>query len=178
MRRVILESPYAAGAVEQWAVAATIADNVAYAKRCMLDCLGRGDAPIASHLLWTQDGLLDDLDPDQRKAGIEAGLAWGPVADAAVFYVDRGASRGMIAAAERYASLGVSMEWRTLERGPVFAPRAMLAIRDLQAAARGNLQEGAAGDFNRALDNFYASLRNSGAGRLLEKLAEALGRRG
>lgn len=178
MRRVILESPYAAGAVEQWAVAATIADNVAYAKRCMLDCLGRRDAPIASHLLWTQDGLLDDRDPDQRKAGIEAGLAWGPVADAAVFYVDRGASRGMLAAAERYASVGVKMEWRSLAARPLCHPRAMLAIVELERASRYRLEDGALADIDRARENFYSALRNSGAGRLLEKLSEALGRRG
>lgn len=50
---------------------------------------------MASHLLYTQYGILKDRDPEERKLGIEAGLAWGPVADATVVYMDRGFSPGM-----------------------------------------------------------------------------------
>ncbi len=50
MRRTIIESPYAGD----------IQGNLAYAKRCVLDSLSRGEAPIASHLLFTLDGILDD----------------------------------------------------------------------------------------------------------------------
>lgn len=46
MRRVIVESPYA-GEVEA---------NVTYARACVRDCVLRGEAPIASHLLFTQPG--------------------------------------------------------------------------------------------------------------------------
>ena len=90
MRRVMLESPYA-GKVER---------NVAYARACLADSLARGEAPIASHLLYTQPGVLDDENEDERALGIAAGLAWKPVAHAQVFYVDLGWSRGMCAAAE------------------------------------------------------------------------------
>ncbi|WP_242137359.1 hypothetical protein [Sphingomonas sp. TREG-RG-20F-R18-01] len=89
MRRVILESPYA-GDVER---------NVAYARACLADSLARGEAPIASHLLYTQPGVLDDSKPGERAHGIAAGLAWKSVADAQVFYVDLGWSNGMCAAA-------------------------------------------------------------------------------
>ena len=85
MRRVILESPYA-GDVE---------GNLAYARLCVRDCLLRGEAPIASHLLYTQPGILDDLIPEERRLGINAGLAWGPVAEATVVYTGRGISKGM-----------------------------------------------------------------------------------
>ena len=88
MRLVILESPYA-GDVEA---------NVSYARACMHDCLLRGESPIASHLLYTQPGVLDDLVPDERALGIAAGLAWRPVAHYSVFYAGRGWSRGMLAA--------------------------------------------------------------------------------
>ena len=44
--------------------------------------LARGEAPIASHLLYPQ--VLDDADPFQRQQGIAAGLAWAAVADATV----------------------------------------------------------------------------------------------
>lgn len=85
MRRVILESPYAGD----------IATNLKYARACVRDCLLRGEAPLASHLLYTQDGILKDEVPEERALGIKAGLAWGWVADATVVYVDLGISRGM-----------------------------------------------------------------------------------
>ena len=71
MRRVIVESPYA-GDIER---------NLAYARAGIRDCLKRGEAPIASHLLYTQPGILDDDDGEERQLGIEAGLAWIGVAD-------------------------------------------------------------------------------------------------
>lgn len=93
---VILESPYA-GSVER---------NVHYARRAMRHSLSLGEYPIASHLLYTQPGILDDLDPAQRSLGIEAGLAWRRVADRAVFYTDLGWSAGMIAARQVYMAEG------------------------------------------------------------------------
>ena len=86
MKLVILESPFA-GAVDA---------NLSYGRRCMRDCLERGEAPFASHLLYTQPGVLDDTKPVERKLGIEAGLLWGTMADATVVYIDRGVSRGMV----------------------------------------------------------------------------------
>ena len=80
MRRVILESPYA-GNVEE---------NVAYARAAVRDSLLRGESPIASHLLYTQPGILKDDVPDERQLGIEAGLAWRFAADATVVYQDLG----------------------------------------------------------------------------------------
>lgn len=85
MRLVILESPFA-GEVEQ---------NVEYARRAVRDSLSRGEAPIASHLLYTQPGILRDENPAERQWGIDAGLAWATAAEATVVYVDRGISRGM-----------------------------------------------------------------------------------
>lgn len=104
MRLVILESPYA-GDVEE---------NVAYARACVGDCLRRGEAPIASHLLFTQPGILDDHKPDERALGIAAGTAWIPKADAMVVYTDRGMSRGMNAAAMLATNIGLHIEYRSL----------------------------------------------------------------
>jgi hypothetical protein len=104
MKMVILESPYA-GDVQK---------NVAYARACVRDSLLRGEAPIASHLLYTQPGILDDDEADERRLGIDAGLAWLRVAQASIVYTDRGISRGMrygIAAANE---AGVPVEYRTL----------------------------------------------------------------
>lgn len=91
MKLVIIESPFA-GDVEA---------NTLYARRCVRDSLGRGEAPIASHLLYTQPGILDDLNPVERMWGIQAGLAWRHVADGSVVYTDRGISRGMECGIER-----------------------------------------------------------------------------
>lgn len=102
MRLVIVESPYA-GDVEA---------NVEYARACLIDCLHRGEAPLASHLLYTQ--VLDDLQPDQRAAGIEAGLAWAVKADATVVYTDRGTSRGMQYGIEHAQNHGRPVEYRLL----------------------------------------------------------------
>lgn len=102
MKRVILESPYA-GDVER---------NLAYAHRCIRDSLSRGEAPIASHLLYT--GALDDAVPSDRERGIAAGLAWLPAVSASVVYCDLGISEGMtqgIAAAKR---AGVNVEYRMI----------------------------------------------------------------
>lgn len=105
MRLVILESPYA-GDIEA---------NVAYARRALRDALSRGEAPIASHLLYTQPGVLRDDVPAERQWGIDAGLSWGRVAEATVVYTDRGISRGMeygIAAAKVARR---PVEFRTLD---------------------------------------------------------------
>lgn len=83
MRLVIVESPYA-GEVEL---------NLRYLRACMLDCLLRGEAPFASHALYTQ--VLEDDDPPQRALGIAAGFAWAAQADKTVVYTDRGISNGM-----------------------------------------------------------------------------------
>lgn len=82
MIRVVVESPYRG----------EVARNVAYARRCVRDCLHRGESPIASHLLLTQPGILNDEIPNDRWLGIEAGLAWVQVADLMAVYTDFGIS--------------------------------------------------------------------------------------
>jgi hypothetical protein len=49
--------------------------NVKYARACIRDNLVRGEAPIASHLLFTQLDSLDDAILEERQLGINAGLA-------------------------------------------------------------------------------------------------------
>jgi hypothetical protein len=110
VRLVILESPFAAD------TPAEQAQNIAYARQCVRHSLSVGEAPSASHLLYTQPGILDDNDPDERQWGIDAGLAWRKVAEASVVYMDRGISRGMefgIAAAKE---AGIPVEYRRIGR--------------------------------------------------------------
>lgn len=104
MTLVIIESPYA-GDIEA---------NVAYARSAMRDSILRGEHPIASHLLYTQPGILRDEIPEERQRGIDAGLAWRAVADKAVFYIDRGWSGGMTAARAIYECEGFPYEERSL----------------------------------------------------------------
>lgn len=105
MKRVVLESPFA-GDIES---------NIAYAKKCIADCLHRGEAPIASHLLFTQPGILDDSKPEERKLGIAAGHAWTGVAHSVVVYTDRGISSGMDRGIKAAIEAGTPVEYRTIE---------------------------------------------------------------
>lgn len=107
MRLVIIESPYA-GDIES---------NVEYARACVRDSLSRGEAPIASHLLYTQPGILRDEVPAERQWGIDAGLAWKKVAEASVVYTDRGITRGMEYGIKAAKDAGIPIEYRLLGVG-------------------------------------------------------------
>ncbi len=102
---VIVESPFN-GDVEK---------NIEYTKKCMRDCFMRGEFPFASHLLYTQKGLLDDTIPEERKLGIEAGLTWGKYAGATIVYTDLGISEGMKQGIERAKKDGRPIEFRKLD---------------------------------------------------------------
>lgn len=102
MRLIILETPYA-GDVDT---------NVCYARACLYACLQRGEAPLASHLLYPQ--VLDDKTPKERAWGIEAGLAWGAKAEATVVFTDRGISDGMRQGIKRAEAEGRPVEMRAL----------------------------------------------------------------
>jgi len=104
MRLVVIESPYA-GDVEA---------NETYARRALADSLARGEAPLASHLLYTQPGVLDDTDPKQRLQGIEAGFSWGEKADLTAVYVDRGTSAGMEMGIAASKAAGRPVEFRSI----------------------------------------------------------------
>ena len=104
MKLVIIESPFA-GDVEK---------NTHYARACVRDSLLRGEAPIASHLLYTQEGILNDDVPEERQHGIDAGLVWRTVAQASVVYTDLGISKGMEYGIKAAQDAGVPVEYRTL----------------------------------------------------------------
>jgi hypothetical protein len=112
MRLVIVESPFA-GDVQR---------NLEYARACMKDCLHRGEAPFASHTIYTQPGVLNDDDPGERTYGIKAGLAWGAKADATVVYVDFGISRGMELGIKNAQIMGRPIEYRSLFTGEAPLP--------------------------------------------------------
>lgn len=123
MKRVIIESPYAGHGDSDYERRLATRVNITYARACVRDSVIRGEAPIASHLLFTQAGILNDDIPAERELGIAAGLAWREVADLSVFYTDRGWSRGMLAALDSLGPAVNRTEIRALF-GPIQWPPA------------------------------------------------------
>ena len=105
MKKVILESPFADD----------VDKNISYAKQCIRDCLKRGEAPIASHLLFTQEGILNDNNKCERALAIAAGLAWSDACDYVVVYTDYGITKGMQLGIEAHMRAGTKVLYRTLE---------------------------------------------------------------
>lgn len=123
MLKVILESHYAGD----------VARNLTYARRALRDSLLRGEAPLASHLLYTQEGVLDDTVPEERKRGIEAGFAWRADAKKTVVYLDYGMSKGMEVGIDDARKRGIECEYRVIgKNGEPLAYEAELAeLRDI-----------------------------------------------
>jgi len=120
MRRVIVESPYKGNLIQRWF-------NRRYARACLHDCLRRGEAPFASHLLYTQPGVLRDGVALEREQGIRAGLAWGGMGAS-----DRGLhrSRNLCWHAHRHCA-------RARDRAPGRVSQAGAARPRRRLAARG-----------------------------------------
>lgn len=106
---VVIESPYAGNEAE-------IKKNTLYAQLCMKDCISKGEAPFASHLLYTQPNILFDGDPIERKSGIAAGLRWVENADKTVVYEDLGCTSGMKQGINHAKKYGRPVEFRKLPK--------------------------------------------------------------
>lgn len=113
LRPVLLESPYASRGWWPVSILGRRA-NLRYARACARDSLLRGEAPMASHLLYAQPGILRDRVPKERQQGILAGLAWGKHAAATVVYTDRGISRGMEVGITAAVEAGRPIEYRRI----------------------------------------------------------------
>lgn len=109
MNLVIIESPFAASENH------TEEENIIYARKCVRDSLLRGESPIASHLLYTQEGILNDNMTTERQYGIDAGLAWREVAHYSVVYTDHGISKGMEYGIKKAIASGKSIVYRSIE---------------------------------------------------------------
>ena len=104
MIRVIIESPYAGEKVA----------NIAYLRACMHDCFLRGEAPFASHGLYTQPGVLNDDNHTERALGIRAGFEWRAAAQKTVVYTDLGITNGMRLGIINAGNHGHEIEFRTI----------------------------------------------------------------
>lgn len=109
MRIVIIESPFSGHSPDQEK------RHVEYARAALRDCLLRGEAPFASHLLYTQPGVLNDKVSDDRTLGMQAGFAFREVADATVVYTDLGTSVGMQMGIADSNIKGIPIEFRSIE---------------------------------------------------------------
>lgn len=105
---VIIESPFAnPDPVEAKA-------NMDYLSDCLHDSLCRGEAPFASHAIYTLPGVLDDSVPEERDLGIHAGFEFHRVADYMVVYTDRGISSGMGWGVKSAMEIGLPVIYRTI----------------------------------------------------------------
>ena len=105
-KTVIIESPYAGDTGR----------NEKYVKRCILDSLKRGEAPFASHAIYTQ--VLDDTISDERKMGMNAGFAWLVKSDCTAVYHDYGVSNGMMEGIRIAMELNHYVEYRKIGKNP------------------------------------------------------------
>jgi hypothetical protein len=83
--------------------------NMEYLRAAIRDCLLRGEAPFASHALYTQPGVLDDTVAEERELGIQAGFTFREVADITAVYTDLGITEGMKLGIENAEKHGGSM---------------------------------------------------------------------
>ncbi len=91
-----------------------VARNIRFARACLRDCLLLGEIPFASHLIYTQPGILDDEKDDERTLGINAGKRLIKNADRTVVYDNYGISTGMIFGIENARKSGRPIEYRKL----------------------------------------------------------------
>lgn len=103
MKLVMLESPYRGDVLR----------NRAYVVAAMQDSLSRGEAPLASHILYP--GSLDDDVPAEREHGIAAGHEWLKTAELMVVYKDLGISEGMQEGIAAAKAAGLPVEYRILK---------------------------------------------------------------
>jgi hypothetical protein len=94
--------------------------NLTYARLALLNSLSRGEAPLASHLLYTQ--VWSERD-DLRDAGIKAGVEMHHRCDTVALYVDLGLSNGMKLADQHAELLQVNRERRIILDAQTGDPR-------------------------------------------------------
>ena len=110
---VDVETPYSGESED------VVRKNLLYTRACVRDCLNRGETPFASHLLFTQPGILDDNVSHERAIGINAGkdLIESLPGVVTVVYQDLGISDGMRYGIERAVENCRCVEYRNLEVG-------------------------------------------------------------
>jgi hypothetical protein len=106
MKLVSIQSPYAGVGL------AETERNLAYARRALLDSLGRGEAPFASHLLYTQ--VLHDDDMKDHWRGMFCDHAFLAKCNLVAVYRDLGISDGMKQALEVALARKIPTDFRNI----------------------------------------------------------------
>lgn len=89
MKLISVESPFAPTATS------TTDEHIRYARKACRFVALKGYSPYASHLFFTQPGILDDTIPEERELGIKGGKAWEVHAEESWFFLDYGMTKGM-----------------------------------------------------------------------------------
>lgn len=106
----IIESPFA----ENEETGISVKLHQEYLSICLRDSISRGEAPFASHGLYTLPGVLDDLCPEERNTGILCGFQWLDISDMSAAYIDLGITPGMRKGIARAEILGHPVQFRTI----------------------------------------------------------------
>lgn len=101
-RRVVIESPFAGD----------LRSNEQYLQAAMKHSLSLGEAPFASHRLYTW--VLEDQLESERITGMMAGFSWMQSAELVAVYQDLGISPGMVRGMEMADKFGLPIEFRLL----------------------------------------------------------------
>lgn len=83
--------------------------NYLYTLEAAKKLLNEGFFPYASHLTYTQDGILDDRIKEERDLGIHAGILWGSLAPSRTVFSQRGISKGMELGIEAAKKQGIEI---------------------------------------------------------------------
>ncbi len=89
---VVIESPFRDADLKEHML------NLKYAQHCVKDSINRDELPFASHLLYTQQNILNDDVGVERSLGIFLNIEMLQRADFVAVYTDRGISDGMLEA--------------------------------------------------------------------------------
>lgn len=113
LRPVVYESPFASMDFD------TFARNIAYARLLIREgATGYNEAGIASHVIWTQPGILRDTVESERNLGIACGIVFANMAKRGIighiYGIDLGWSKGMLRSKEYVLANGGEIAERRL----------------------------------------------------------------
>ena len=109
--QVVIESPFSGP------TPADIEENKRYGRMALHDSIMRGEAPLASHLLYTQPFVLDDNLPEERELGMSLGWHVMRRSSYVAVYADRGFSSGMVRGIEAAIKAGKKIKLRFITDG-------------------------------------------------------------
>lgn len=113
LKPVVYESPFASTDFD------TFARNIAYARLLIREgATGYNEAGIASHVIWTQPGILRDTVESERNLGIACGIVFANMAKQGIighiYGIDLGWSKGMLRSKEYVLANGGEIVERRL----------------------------------------------------------------